>query len=99
MSLTNPQLRAAWVPAIQTCANLNLERTIPNLIAIPVTDFALLLIMLVGLLRLRCHRSGRFGLARVLWRQVRYHFWLVRLMVLLICILFGRVFFGSCLLW
>lgn len=36
----------------------------------PVTDIALLLIMLVGLFRLRCHGGGTFGLAQVLWRQV-----------------------------
>jgi len=35
-----------------------------------VTDIALLLIMLVGLLRLRLHGGGTFGLAQLLWRQV-----------------------------
>jgi len=35
-----------------------------------VTDIALLLIMLVGLLRLRVRGDGTFGLAQLLWRQV-----------------------------
>jgi len=35
-----------------------------------VTDVALLLIMLVGLLRLRVRGVGTFGLAQLLWRQV-----------------------------
>jgi len=38
-----------------------------------VTDIVLLLIMLVGLLRLRCGDGGTFGLGRLaqlLWKQV-----------------------------
>jgi len=34
-----------------------------------ITDVSLLLVMLVGLFRLR-HRGSTFGLAQVLWRQV-----------------------------
>ena len=97
MFLSRPQLRAVWSPAALACANLNLERSAPNLIAIPVTDIALIAIMLVGLVRLRCHHGGRFGLAQILWRQVRYRF--LPVMVLLIRFPFGRVFFGSWLLW
>jgi hypothetical protein len=36
------------------------------------TDIILLLIMFVGLLRLRRHGGGTFGLARLLWKQVRW---------------------------
>jgi len=35
-----------------------------------VTDIVLLLIMLVGLLRLRSGDGGTFGLAQLLWKQV-----------------------------
>ena len=35
-----------------------------------VTDIVLLLIMLVGLLRLRQGSRGTFGLAQFLWKQV-----------------------------
>jgi hypothetical protein len=35
-----------------------------------VTDIVLLLIMLVGLLRLRHGGYGTFGLAQFLWKQV-----------------------------
>jgi len=41
-----------------------------TLIAMVVTDIALLLIMLVGLLRLRRHGGGTFGIAQLLWKQV-----------------------------
>ena len=37
-----------------------------------VADVALLLIMLVGLYRLRRHTRGPVGLVEHLWRQVRF---------------------------
>jgi len=40
------------------------------MIAMAITDIALLLIMLVGLFRLRHSGNDMFGLAQVLWRQV-----------------------------
>jgi hypothetical protein len=40
----------------------------PNPIIMLITDISLLLIMLVGLLRLRCNGSG--SMAQVLWKQV-----------------------------
>ena len=41
-------------------------------IAILFTDVVLLIIMLIGLLRMRLETSGalRFGLGRILWNQV-----------------------------
>jgi hypothetical protein len=41
-----------------------------TLIAMVVADIALLLIMLAGLLHLRCHGGGTFGIAQLLWKQV-----------------------------
>jgi hypothetical protein len=35
-----------------------------------ITDIVLLLIMLVGLVRLRCNGRGAFGLGQLLWQQV-----------------------------
>ena len=64
------QLRSSWSPVQQTCTVTNLPSSKPNLIAIPVTDISLLLIMLVGLFRLRSDGMGIVGLAQVLWRQV-----------------------------
>lgn len=52
------------------CAPVNIESTELNMIAMAITDIALLLIMLVGLFRLRHHGHDMFGLAQVLWRQV-----------------------------
>jgi hypothetical protein len=39
-----------------------------------VADMALLLIILAGLFVLRRNGGGTFGLARLLWRQVRWRF-------------------------
>jgi hypothetical protein len=44
---------------------------VPTFIAMTVTDTILLLIMLIGLLRLRRVDGGTFGLAHFLWKQVR----------------------------
>jgi len=63
------RLRSSWSPIQQTCTVTNPPSSKPNLIALPVTDISLLLIMLVGLLRLRGNGVGIVGLARVLWRQ------------------------------
>ena len=40
-------------------------------------DIALVLAMFVGLLRLRDRGGGMFGLARLLWKQVRWWRFLV----------------------
>ena len=53
---------------------INTPSNTAALIAMAVTDIILLLIMFVGLLRLRRHGGGRFGLARLLWKQVRWLF-------------------------
>jgi len=63
------RLRSAWVPVQQTCAETNLPSSKLNLIAIPATDISLLLIMLVGLFRLRGEGMGMAGLGRLLWKQ------------------------------
>jgi hypothetical protein len=42
-----------------------------NIVVSLVSDVTLLLIMLVGLLRLRL-RMGAFGLGRILWNQVQW---------------------------
>jgi hypothetical protein len=38
--------------------------------ALAITLIALLLIMLFGLIRLRCHGGATFGIAHLLWKQV-----------------------------
>ena len=65
----------------------NITSSKANFIAIPVTDISLLLIMLVGLFRLRSDGIGIVGLARVLWRQV--------ILVLASCISFDSLIFFS----
>ena len=56
---------------MKKCIVTNLETSRPSLISLFVADCLLLLIMLVGLLRLRRRGGGTFELGRLLWRQVR----------------------------
>lgn len=43
----------------------------PAIIGVLVTDIVLLVTMLIGLLRMRINVGSTFGLARILWNQVR----------------------------
>ena len=52
------------------CDVLNIESCKLNIVVTLVTDITLLLIMLVGLLRLRRYGAGTLGLGRLLWKQV-----------------------------
>ncbi|KAF8481575.1 hypothetical protein DFH94DRAFT_400751 [Russula ochroleuca] len=63
------RLRSVWVPAQKQCVVYDTESNKPNIIVTLITDIILLLIMLVGLLRLRRYGDGTFGLARLLWKQ------------------------------
>lgn len=48
----------------------NTESNKPNIIVTFIADIILLLIMLVGLLRIRRQGGGTFGLGQLLWKQV-----------------------------
>jgi len=63
------QISAEWVPSEITCGTPNTQSNKLAITAMPVTDIALLLIMLIGLLRLRHRGGGRFDLGRLLWKQ------------------------------
>ncbi|KAI0003774.1 hypothetical protein BJV74DRAFT_811649 [Russula compacta] len=60
-----------WMPDEDTCSIANPEKSTLDLNSIfaLVTNIVLLLIMLVGLLRLRRHGGGSFALAQLLWKQ------------------------------
>jgi hypothetical protein len=60
------------MPEVNACALLNVDSTKPAIIGSLFSDVVLLLIMLIGLLRLRCEGGGAFALGRTLWRQVRW---------------------------
>jgi hypothetical protein len=67
------QLRATWSDEKRTCVLLNAETSKSNIISSLVTDIALLLIMLMGLLRSRIGSAGgAYGVGRVLRNQVRW---------------------------
>ncbi|KAF8261249.1 hypothetical protein EI94DRAFT_821028 [Lactarius quietus] len=64
------RLRVAWMPALSICEVLNTESSIQTVVTTLVTDVVLLLIMLVGLLRLRVRDTVTvFGLGQLLWKQ------------------------------
>jgi len=69
------RLRSARAPDLQICLRMNFKSSLLNLVVTPFTDIALLLIMLIGLYRLRGHGSSTFGMIKVLWRQGA--FWLL----------------------
>jgi hypothetical protein len=58
------------VPAQECCVLHDTESNKPNIIVTLITDIILLLIMLIGLLRLRHYGVGTFGLGQLLWKQV-----------------------------
>jgi hypothetical protein len=59
------------LPEENLCTLLNVDSTKPAIIGSFFSDIALLLIMLIGLLRLRREGGGAFALGRTLWKQVR----------------------------
>jgi hypothetical protein len=62
-----------WSDQSNSGVLLNPQSNKLNIIVSLVSDVVLLLIMLVGLLRLRLE-IGQFGLGRILWTQVRWWF-------------------------
>jgi len=62
------EIRAVWLNTQLTCVGDTRRNNPPGLVSMLITDISLLLIMLVGLFRLRRHGSA-FGLNQVLWRQ------------------------------
>jgi hypothetical protein len=67
------QLRSIWLPD-QGCIIINpdVDEYKANLISVLITDIVLLIIMLLGLIRLRCHEGGAFRLRHILWKQVQF---------------------------
>jgi len=63
------RLHSKWLSDESSCMVVDTPSNTASLISMAVTDIILLLIMLVGLLRLRFHSGGTFGLARLLLKQ------------------------------
>jgi hypothetical protein len=72
-----------------------MESSVLNLVATLVTDIALLLIMFVGLIRLRLQGGLRFGLIQLLWKQVWSWCFASRGSFVVDMIFLARVSFGS----
>jgi len=64
-----PRMHASWVPEADTCVTTDIHSTKLNMITTLITDIALLLIMLIGLLRLGFNEPGVYGLGRLMWKQ------------------------------
>jgi len=63
------RVRSSWSPALDTCILFNVQIIKLNFISTLITDIVLLLVMLIGLLRLRLEGGGMLSLGRILWKQ------------------------------
>jgi hypothetical protein len=63
------QIGSSW-HVVTHCSSPDMKINAATLVSVFVTDFILLLVMLVGLLRMRHRGAGRFALGRLLWKQV-----------------------------
>jgi hypothetical protein len=68
--LIHPQIRSTWVPADSFCSVPYVRTNNKTIVCMFVTDFILLVTMLVGLFRLRRLGAGRSGVGHLLWKQV-----------------------------
>ncbi|KAH9993516.1 hypothetical protein BJV74DRAFT_884378 [Russula compacta] len=63
------RVHSTWNPIQEDCIEFNMESTKPNILVTLASDITLLLVMLVGLLRVRYRGDGAFGIASFLWKQ------------------------------
>lgn len=63
------QIRPSSVPVPGSCSITNVENNKATIISMFITDFILLVIMLVGSFRMGVRRVGTFALGRLLWKQ------------------------------
>ncbi|KAI0274156.1 hypothetical protein BGY98DRAFT_93753 [Russula aff. rugulosa BPL654] len=63
------RIRDSWSYDSNSCILLNPQNIKPNIMSSLIADVLLLVIMLVGLLRIRFGSGNTFGLERVLWKQ------------------------------
>ncbi|KAI0279380.1 hypothetical protein BGY98DRAFT_438463 [Russula aff. rugulosa BPL654] len=62
-------VRSAWDPTQLTCGSVQRDSNAIDVIGVIIADTVLLLIILAGLLVMRGHDRGAFGLSRLLWKQ------------------------------
>jgi len=72
LDLSRLQLRFAWSTNLNRCVVQSVQSFQLALMVALITNIILLLIVVVGLLRLRSPGGGSFGLQRMLWNQVRW---------------------------
>jgi len=79
--LMDLQFRARWVPIAGACVMARVDSIKLSTIVALATDIGLILIMLLGLFRLRRRGGGIMALGRLLWNQVGlWHFFLTILL-------------------
>jgi len=66
------QIRPSSVPVPGSCSITNVENNKATIISMFITDFILLVIMLVGSFRMGVRRVGTLALGRLLWKQVMW---------------------------
>jgi hypothetical protein len=69
--LIYPQIRSSWNAEPGPCNTPDFQVNIATVISMFITDFFLLAIMLVGLLRMHHRSASGVFLGSLLWKQVR----------------------------
>jgi len=67
------QVRSVWEPVAKSCVFTNIGLCKMAMVSTLVTDTALLLIMLAGLVHLRRRGRGSHDLWHLLWKQVGHY--------------------------
>ena len=67
----HPQIHSSWAAVPGPCNIPNVEVNIATVISMFITNFFLMVIMLVGLLRMHYRRVSTLALGSLLWKQVR----------------------------
>jgi|SRR5712671_4254634 len=96
--LSRSQLRFTWFTEPPRCLVRSVKSFQLAVIGALITNIVLLLIVIVGLLRLRLRCTGgvSFGLQRFLWNQVRWFLFFFAEVLSSLCVVsFARVSFGS----
>jgi hypothetical protein len=77
------QLRSAWISAQGVCSMPDYDSNKVTIIFMVINNSFLLVVMVIGLLRMRIHGAGTCSLGQLLWKQVRWKWFCMAAMVLL----------------
>ena len=72
LGLPHPQLHSVWDPARFACEIVKKDPSLLSFLPAMISDMVLLLIVLAGLFTIRRGGGATFGLAHLVWKQVRW---------------------------